>query len=104
MRRLRGHADRAEGEPNWIERPEVGRRAGKLHVDRQRHVIVERDPVLAGTDRARQIEMAVHHDRLELRGDVLHELLAALLAVQLEHAGGPSESVTSIATLPAHSL
>src|SRR5215813_15423127 len=59
MRRLGIDADRAEGERDWIERPEIGRHAGELEIDGQWNVIVERDPVLAGAHLAREIEMAI---------------------------------------------
>src|SRR5262245_64526119 len=89
MRRVGVDADRAEGERDRIERPEIGRYAGELEVNGQRNVIVERDPVLAGADLPREIEMAIDHHWLERRHDVAHELVAALLAVMREQAREP---------------
>ena len=82
-------ADRAEGERDRIERPEIGRHTGELEVDSERHVVVECDPVLAGADLTREIEMAVDHHRLERRHDIAGELAAALLAVVREQARQP---------------
>src|SRR5262249_60748285 len=63
--------------------------AGKLHVDRQVGVVIERDRVLAGADRTREQEMAFGQDRLEGGGEVLRELAPALLAEMREQRAQP---------------
>src|SRR6266487_2966847 len=89
MRRLRTDADRAEQQRHRIERPEIDGRAGQLHVDGQRRIIVEREPIFARADRTCEREVAVDHHRLEHRRDILEQLLAAFLAVVDDHRAQP---------------
>ena len=80
MRRQRARAHLHVEHADGIERPEIGRRAGELHVQGQVDVVGQRNRVFAGTDRTRDREMTVDDRGLEGGADAAEKLAAAWLS------------------------
>ena len=89
--RLGVHRNAGIEQDHRIEREDFDRAAGELHIARQHHVVVERQPILAGADRTGEREVPVGDHRLERADHALDDLRRLRLTEVLEEALEPIE-------------